>query len=438
LRGQLIALVLGALVAAQLISLALFLDERGRALLYATAEDTAGRALTLADALDSAERRDRRRLLREAGGRNLRFTIDAVPRVSEDAAEDLDWLARRMTATGTARALRLTEADQAPPAPDRRRGPEPDDIGLLLLSTALADGSWLNAQALMRSPPAQLAAPALASVALTALALTAVIWIAVRRISGPMAALTEATARLGRGERPDPLPLAGPAEMRSVTRAFNDMADRLSRLIEQQARTLGAIGHDLRSPITAMRLRLELVDDDETRERLGVCLDEIQSLVEAALALARGDGAGEPLADTDLRALLAGLTAEMQEAGQAVTLADGPPLAVRARPQALKRALRNLAENAVRYGGAARLELHQTGGAAVVTIDDDGPGIAEADRARVFEPFVRLEGSRSRDTGGAGLGLAIARAAIEGQGGTVALTDAPGGGTRAVVSLPMA
>jgi signal transduction histidine kinase len=214
------------------------------------------------------------------------------------------------------------------------------------------------------------------------------------------------------------------------------MAARLTRLLDERARTLAAIGHDLRSPITAMRLRIEMVDDDETRERLSASVDEMQTLVEGALSLARGGGADEPTEIVDLRGLLEDLVARLTEAGAAAALDAPAAVAVPARPMALKRALRNLAENAARYGGAARIALTPQDGAALIAVEDDGPGVPPEDRERVFEPFVRLEGSRSRDTGGAGLGLAIARAAIEGMGGAVWLEAAAGGGTRAVVTLP--
>ena len=399
LRGQMLLLVLGALMAAQAASVLLFLDERGRALLYATAQDTAGRSLTLADALDTADPDQQRRLLRESRSRNLRFDVDATADVQPAEARALAATARRIAGTDP-RELRLAVRRDAPGWRDRDRDDDSSASGTLVVSAALDGGGWLNARTRLRRPPPQLAGPVLVSIGLTALALTAAVWIAVGRIVKPMAALAGAAGSLGRGDKPDPLALAGPTEMRAVTLAFNDMADRLTRLIAQQQRTLAAIGHDLRSPITAMRLRLELVDDDETRERLAVCLDEIQALVEAALALARGDGASEPLVATDLAALLVALAEEMQEAGQSVTLTSAAPLTAMVRPAALKRALRNIAENAVRYGGAARLSLTAARDRAVIAVEDDGPGIAPEDRERVFEPFVRLESvALARDRG---------------------------------------
>jgi signal transduction histidine kinase len=230
--------------------------------------------------------------------------------------------------------------------------------------------------------------------------------------------------------------LRGPAELRRVSAAFNDMAERLTRLLRERAQMLAAIGHDLRSPVTAMRLRLEMLDDEEARERIGASVDEIETLVEAALALARGGGADQPRETVDLATLLGEIVAGLHETGADVTLDAPDPVTVYAAPAALRRALRNVAENAVRYGDRARIRLRATPGTARIEIADDGPGIPPAERERVFEPFVRLETSRSRETGGSGLGLAIARAAIDGHGGTIAFTEAEGGGACAVITLP--
>jgi signal transduction histidine kinase len=441
LRARLLLLTLGALVAAQVATFALFLDERGRAVVFATAQQLGGRTATLADALDAAPPEARPAMLAAARARGARYALDAAPLVDGPGWRPLDRLSRRIARAEDARgrAVRVGLADDW-------AGPEPgdgwDDVrggrGALAISLALADGGWLNAVTRLGRPPLQWAWPALASIGLSALALTAAIWLAVGRIAAPMAALARAADRLGRGERPAPLPLRGPREARRLTGAFNAMAARLTRLLDERARTLAAIGHDLRSPITAMRLRIEMVDDSETRDRLTASVDEIQTLVEGALALSRGAGAEEPVETVDLRGLLQDLAAELAEAGGAVSLDAPEPLAAAARPMALKRALRNLAENAIRYGGAARIALRATPEGARVAIEDDGPGVPPEARERVFEPFVRLEASRSRDTGGAGLGLAIARAALEGMGGSVWLEGAETGGARAVAVLPLA
>jgi HAMP domain-containing protein len=316
LRGRLLALVLGALVVAQIVSFWMFLDERSRAVAYAAAEDAAGRALSLAAALDAAPEPSWPGLLRSAGSRWIRFSVDPAPAATETDWRGLRRLAGRLSRSpaGEGRPLRIAMMEEDAPWADwrrdrdaeddrRERHPRDDDEEAprrLLVSAALADGRWLNGVALARRPPLVWAGAALASAGISAVLLTVAIWVAVGRIARPIDALARAADRLGRGDRPDPLPLTGAQEIRSVAGAFNDMADRLTRLLDERARTLAAIGHDLRSPITAMRLRLEMIDDDETRERIAACVDEMQVLVEAALALARGGGAEEALAPTRL------------------------------------------------------------------------------------------------------------------------------------------
>jgi signal transduction histidine kinase len=203
--------------------------------------------------------------------------------------------------------------------------------------------------------------------------------------------------------------------------------------VEPGERTLG---HDLRSPITALRLRAEMVDDDETRERMIATLDEMQEMVEATLAYARGVSTDQPMDEADLVKLLAKLADELSETGPPVVLSPAACSVARFRRTAMRRALRNLIENAQRYGGGVRMSLRNTGGTVEILIDDDGPGIPDAQLENVFDPFTRLETSRSRETGGAGLGLPIARAILRAHGGDVVLTNRAGGGLRAVVSMP--
>jgi signal transduction histidine kinase len=222
-----------------------------------------------------------------------------------------------------------------------------------------------------------------------------------------------------------------------LTAAFEDMARRVSKVMTDRSKMLAAIGHDLRSPITAMKLRLEFVDDDETRQRLSNCLTEIETLVQGALALARGSSTDEVMSDVSLRKLCEEITDELQETGADVRLDGEYDAVVPIRYTAMKRALRNVVENAVRYGTEARIHLADGGGNVLVQVDDIGPGIPAGERDRVFEPFVRLEGSRSLDTGGSGLGLAIAKAVVESHHGEITIGSSPQGGARVTVFIPL-
>lgn len=179
-----------------------------------------------------------------------------------------------------------------------------------------------------------------------------------------------------------------------------------------------------------------MVDDEETRERMGNCLDEMQTLVESALALARGAGTAEPVVRVDLGWMLGQLVDELREAGGDASLSIARDFIIHGRQASLKRALRNIADNAIRYGGEARITLLGTDDMAQILIEDAGPGVPAHERERIFEPFVRLEGSRSRDTGGSGLGLAIAKMVIESHGGSLMVEDQNNSGARFAVGLP--
>ncbi|RMD91807.1 MAG: hypothetical protein D6811_08180 [Alphaproteobacteria bacterium] len=234
------------------------------------------------------------------------------------------------------------------------------------------------------------------------------------------------------------IPPSGPEELVRLTVAFNRMQARLRRFVEERTRLLAALGHDLRSPLTALRVRAEMVEDEETRTALIASIDEMQEMVEATLAYARGTATREPPASLDLGSFLSRLVEDYAGTDRDVTLEAAPPtgLELRLRPGATRRALRNLIDNALRYGKRARLSVEERPDELAIHIDDDGPGVPEEVLSRLFEPFVRLETSRSRETGGTGLGLAIARSLIRAQGGEVTLANRDGGGLRATVTLP--
>ena len=228
------------------------------------------------------------------------------------------------------------------------------------------------------------------------------------------------------------MPEEGPDDVRNAAMAFNAMTDRVTRTMESQRQLLSAVGHDLRTPLTAMRINLEFVDDEELRERLGNNLDELQALTESVLSAARGAG-GESKRSIDLSALVESLCDDL---GEPVTWRAHGPAPLQCRPDEIRRAVRNLVENAVAYGRKADVQLNETPSAYEILVEDEGPGIADNDQTRVFEPFVRLESSRNADTGGTGLGLTLVKAIAQGHGGGVTLENRAEGGLRARLSLP--
>jgi signal transduction histidine kinase len=312
-----------------------------------------------------------------------------------------------------------------------------DHAYALGLAVPLDGGGWLNAAYAKPLSP-DWSSQAYVSLAVMAVAISLIALLTARRIARPLRHLACAVERLGRGEEVAPLSESGPKDIRQTAEAFNRMQSRLRRFIEDRTRMLAALGHDLRTPITALRLRAEFVGDASVREKLLVTLDEMQAMAETALAFAREESAGEPTRTIDLTALLESLCDDLADLGCDVAFADGERMPYRCRPEALRRAARNLIQNAVRYGERARVTLRRTSEAIEIAVDDDGPGIPEAEFERVFQPFVRLEGSRNRATGGVGLGLSIVRTIARDHGGDIILANRPAGGLRATVVLPAA
>jgi signal transduction histidine kinase len=252
-----------------------------------------------------------------------------------------------------------------------------------------------------------------------------------------MRRLAVAAEALGRGENVPPLPERGPDDIRQTSEAFNLMQARLQRFVEDRTRMLAAIGHDLRTPLTSLRLRAEFVSDDETREKMLSTLDELRHMTEATLVFSRDQAIEEQTRNVDLTALIDSLCEDLAEIGHDVSFAGAPKTSYRCRADSLKRALRNLIENAVRYGERARVSLLESPSVISIVIEDDGPGIPDGEVESVFAPFFRLEDSRNRETGGIGLGLSIARDIVRHHGGDISLVNTERG-LRATIVLPQA
>jgi signal transduction histidine kinase len=306
----------------------------------------------------------------------------------------------------------------------------------------LPDADWLNV-GMAIEPPRPWHSPTFlaAFLLMTVVAAGLTIW-AVRRLTAPVRTLAAAAEALGRDVNAPPLPESGPLEVATAAVASNLMATRIRRFVQDRTELLTAIGHDLRTPITRLKLRAEFMEDDEQRTKMLADLEELEAMVSATLAFGRDVRSGEPVSSVDLAELLRTILDEAADAwpdkADGITFNGLPHLAVRARSLSLKRALTNLVANAVIYGGSARVRLTAPiGGIVTIEIEDDGPGIPPGELERVFEPFHRGERSRNRETGGVGLGLPIARNILRAHGGDVALGNKAGGGVRAVVTLPV-
>ena len=307
----------------------------------------------------------------------------------------------------------------------------------LQVAVPLSDGQWLSfATALPQGGPA-FSRQFLISMALMAIIILAVsVWV-VRRVTAPLASLSAAAEILGGDLNAPPMAETGTVEMRQASRAFNTMQARLRSLVENRTRMLAAISHDLRTPLTLLRLRAENVEDAPERDKMLASIAEMDAMIAATLEFARDEAKAEPRRRTDLAALLASVVDDMADAGVPVAMEPAQPVVCECQPAALKRAITNLIDNAVKYGKRAHSAIRATPQGVEITIDDDGPGIPEQELIRVFQPFYRVEGSRNRETGGIGLGLAIALSVIQAHGGQLTLSNRPQGGLRACIRLPV-
>jgi signal transduction histidine kinase len=261
------------------------------------------------------------------------------------------------------------------------------------------------------------------------------IW-AVRRSTAPLALFAWAAERLGRDVNAPDLPEKGPYEVNRAAKAFNKMQRRLRSLINDRTQMLAAISHDLRTPITRLRLRAEFVEDTEQRDKMLNDLEQMEEMIAATLAFARDDNANEPRQNLDLAGLVQSVCDDASDVGHDVVYTGSVKEPFSGRPLALRRAFTNLVDNAVKYGQRARVNIEVSPENFIITIEDDGPGIANTEIERVFEPFYRVETSRNRDTGGTGLGLAVVRSIIRSHGGDISLTNLPKGGLCATVTQP--
>lgn len=298
------------------------------------------------------------------------------------------------------------------------------------------DGRW----AVIRPQPAFGLDPWQTRIALwfviSALVMAPVAYIFARRLSTPIKRFADAAERLGRDPRAAPLELTGPSEIGIAVRAFNDMQERLRRYVEDRTAMVGAIAHDLRTPLTRLRFRIEGLPEEQ-RAKMANDIDQMEEMISAALTFVRDASRPGERTPLELSSLLESLCDEMAETGASTEVAPGEKVVLEGDPMALRRLFSNLLENAVKFGGRARARVFRDASNAFVEIDDDGPGIPPSDWEKVFEPFYRREPSRSRQTGGFGLGLAVVRSIARGHGGDVDLFNRIGGGLTARVQLPL-
>jgi len=473
LAGQLIGLLLLALVAAQIGSFLILSDEHRMAFVHAARQEVMSRTVSVVRLLRNTDPSLHPTITRAANSHRLKFEISPESAVSPDVEDEgFNLMLQRRLArelSTEVKDVRVAVYEDDDDDDDRlhrwnseerwsgqgskfwrsnRDGKTHNrwrrrhlDRGMTIsIATNAANGqtAWLNVYSLIPSTSLGAAVSSLITISLMAVFLIVIVILMLRRVTRPLARLSASAERLGRGEDVGSLPEQGPQDIRKATRAFNEMQERLTRFVKDRTRILAAITHDLKTPITSLRIRAEMIEDEENRAKFLETLEEMQTLTESALDFARQEASSEEARTVDLIALAESVCADTVDRGEDVNFVSGEfeRLPYLCRPTALKRVFRNLIENAIRYGERATLTVSANNGEIYLMIEDDGPGIPADQRDQIFEPFVRLEQSRSKETGGIGLGLAIARTIVRAHGGDITVSDGENGGARFSVSLP--
>jgi signal transduction histidine kinase len=470
LFGRLVAVLLAGLVVTQLASFAIHMQERRDLLAQASGMHAAQRIADIVRLLDPLGDAERARLAAILSAPPMAIRLGPGPMPA--APEDADRRARTALFGAVLRRalgeefhvqVAVTQfpgsaGPQGPPTggmpgagmgmwnhmrPGQGMGPGMMGMGYLgqpalalVAQVRLSDGTLVTFDSRQPASAENLPYRLLASLAVLLVGVVLVSLLAVRWATRPLNTLADAAEELGRDIQRPPLPEAGPVEVRRAARAFNTMQSRLARFIGDRTRIFAAMSHDLKTPITRLRLRAELLDDPTVRAKFAADLAEMESMVGSTLDFLRGLESAETARPIDVAALLESLQADFSEGGAKVSVEAAGLRPYPGRAQALKRCLANLVENAVKYGGAAKVTALDGNDRLEIRIRDEGPGIAEAELDRVFDPFYRVEASRNRETGGTGLGLTIARSIARGHGGDVVLRNHPEGGLEATLTLP--
>lgn len=426
LWGQLVSLLLLALVISQLIALFIFVDTRRNLENNLSEEQLINRIIVAAKQLQNSERRFAPRIVRDASSRNIKLTLGRrVPQMPDKMPEYSAGLQKRL----------LEElADISQDILVKSSGPKhiafwserrPSNVHV---SVKLTPNTWLVANYLQKQPANGWISPLLVTMLLMVISIILVVSLVVRRLTKPLGELAKAAKELGHGQEVNELTEAGTEDVRHVIRSFNQMNTKIKRFVDDRTKMLAAISHDLRTPITSLRLRAEFIEDKEMQRKILDTLEEMQLMTEAALKFAKDSHSKEKTKNIDLASLLETLASDYKDMGKSVVLKDTGTMEqviLPLRVQSIKRAVRNLIDNGLKYGGDVSMSftINKTENHAEIYICDNGKGIDEQELEQVFEPFYRLEKSRNKDTGGVGLGLSIARNIIAAHGGEVNLRN---------------
>ena len=440
LLGQMILLMALALLVAQLANLAFILNEQQKLNLAQNEGPAIARFVERARQLVSARARDGDwRAVAQAGPEYSVTPRSPIGSIGEPRSRELERrLAESLAAAGI--ETRSVEAASRIEIRQRRHGGDGASVSreqkVAWLSAQLSDGAWLNGRLDVARPDFWLVHRLIfATLLLYLIVLGAAAWAAIR-LGRPVRDLAVAAERFQGQEDPRPIEPRGPGDVRRAIHAFNAMSARVTALLDQKDRMLGAIGHDLRTPLASIRIRAENMGPESERSQLFAAVDEMAEMLEDILVLARTGRPREPVQRVDLAALADAVVEEFRELGKEARFIPSPRIVLDVQPGLLRRALRNLVENGIVHGGSASVAVEQDGDDVGLVVRDEGPGIPPEHLDEVRRPFARLDPSRSSRTGGAGLGLAIAQAVAEAHGGRLELDNRDEGGLCARLVLP--
>ena len=445
LFGRIVLILAGGFLTVQLITTAIAISDRNALVFRSGATQAATRIGDVVRTMTAASPAERTRIMHAISNDTLKVTYGKPAGSDAASGEDSELMnaARDALALALQPGIGFKVIDARPVYLNadswyaREFGERP---GVRMFSTVLLnDGVWITVDSIEPARATHWVTRMFRNLAIVDGVMVILCFFAVRLVTRPLSVLASAAEDLGRNIDRPPLPEHGANELVRASRALNVMQDRLKRYVDTRVKVLAAMSHDLKTPITRMRLRAEMLDDAHIKAKFVKDLDELQQMVGSTLDYMRGlaEG-GEAMQPIDVSALISSLKEDAEEAGHTVTLSGDARTPVMGRAQALKRCLQNLIDNALAYGRRADITLRDEGGALNIAITDDGPGIPEADIERVFEPFYRVEGSRNRNTGGSGLGLSIARNIAQSHGGSVRLRNLARGGLEATLRIPRA
>ncbi len=477
LTGRMVAVTIVAVLVSYAIAFAIYTNERGSALRRAAETNVAERVAFTVERLRDLPPDRRAAAVESFRDFSLRFSVSGEPHITANSGgagtRIATAISERLSDSHARAQTRIVDApsrrfrvDRDSRERDRGRGrgrgrgdggPPPDfggpgpggpgglgsgpsDAPIVrvteaLISVRLSDGSWLNTTARLPGPrptPTSAIIGALISIIIVGIGAALVS----RQIGRPLSDLANAARALGSGQTNVSAPVSGPEDVRRASTAFNAMAERLGRQLNRQRQMLWALSHDLRTPITAIRLRAELIEDEAERQRLLASVAEMETLTEQALALARAGASEEARSTVDLAEIARTLCGELQDMGVNVTAEANEALRAECRPSEIARAMRNLAENAAKYGGGGVMRVYRNdANEAVIEVRDDGPGVPPELLSKLTDPFFRADEARGTAKG-AGLGLAITQAIADGHGGRLVLGNRAPKGFSAKLVLP--